>query len=123
MALKVVTTRIDGVKGETNIWDLDASIALVAADDTIWFTAKHKKADTDADAVLKLGNKAPLSGVAITNEALGQFRVTSGPADLAAVGEEALVYDVKVKFQANGVIQTVASGVLYLVESVNKDAA
>ncbi len=122
MSLKVRSTQIDGVKGETNIWDLDASVALDSGNDKIWFTAKDKKSDPDADAVLKYGlNVAGLSGIAVTNDAEGRFRVTSPPADTAD-GPRALVYDVKVKISAASVLQTVASGTLLLAEATNKDA-
>jgi hypothetical protein len=122
LTLKVQDTQIDGVKGETNIWDLDVSIALEAGD-KIWFTAKNKKADTDADAVIKLGyNVAGLSGITITDLATGKFRVTAPAASTVSAGR-ALVYDVKVKQVASSVLQTVASGTLLLAEATNKDAA
>lgn len=121
MALKIQDTQIDGVKGETNIWDLDASIALEAGD-KIWFTAKNKKSDTDADAVIKLGyNVAGLSGITILDLTEGRFRVTA-PASATASAGRALVYDVKVKQVAASVLQTVASGTLLLAEATNKDA-
>jgi hypothetical protein len=124
MALKVQETQVDAVRGETNVWELDASIPLSAASDKVWFTAKHRKTDADADAVLKYGLGVPgLSGILITDEAAGVFRVTSPIADLAAVTERALVYDVKVRIAATGVVQTVATGTILLVDGVNKDAA
>lgn len=124
MALQIQETQVDAVKGETNIWDLDASIPIDASSDKIWFTAKHSKEDPDSDAVLAYGlNAAPLSGITVTSEPDGKFRVTSLPADLAAVSARALVYDVKVKPAATSAVQTVACGTILLVEGVNKDAA
>lgn len=124
MTLQVQETAVDAVKGETNIWDLDATIAIEPSQDKIWFTMKHRKGDADADAVVQYGlNVAGLSGIAVTDGPAGQFRVTSPPADLADVLERALVYDVKVKVTGTSVVQTVATGPAYLVESVNKDAA
>lgn len=123
MALAVLETAVDAVKGETNVWDLDATVAIDASNDQIWFTAKRKKADTDADAVLQLGlNVVGLTGVTVTDEPSGQFRVTSDPADLAAFDGRALVYDCKLKIDATGIIQTIAMGPMFLVEPVNKDA-
>lgn len=123
MTLEVLETPVDAVKGETNIWDLDATVAVDAAQDKIWFTAKYRKSDPDADAVLQYGlNVAGLSGIVVTDGAAGQFRVTSPKADLEAVEGRALVYDCKLHVQATGIIQTIATGLLYLVESVNKDA-
>jgi len=122
MALKVQTTQIDGVKGETNIWDIDATVAIDPGNDKIWFTAKRKKSDADADAVLKYGvNVAGLAGIVVTDGALGKFRVTSPKADTSSA-PRALVYDVKVKIAAASVLQTVASGTLLLAEATNKDA-
>jgi hypothetical protein len=122
MALKVQTTQIDGVKGETNIWDIDATVAIDPANDKIWFTAKNKKSDADSEAVLKYGaNVAGLSGITVTDGALGEFRVTSPGID-TILAPRALVYDVKVKIAAASVLQTVASGTLLLAEATNKDA-
>lgn len=123
MALKVQATQIDGVKGETNIWDIDATIALTAGSDKIWFTAKNRKSDLDSEAVLQYGlNVAGLTGIVVTDEAQGKFRVTSPAADTDDAAR-ALVYDVKVKVAAASVLQTVASGTLLLAEATNKDAA
>jgi hypothetical protein len=119
MTLLMQETNIDAVKGESNVWDLDATIPL-DTNDSIWFTAKHRKGDADADAVLALTKAG--GGITITDEGTGKFRVTSAPSDLVAVAERALVYDVKIKVAATGLIQTVAAGVLYLIDSVNKDA-
>lgn len=123
MALKIEQTKIDAVKGESNVWDLDASIPIDAAQDKIWFTAKNKKSDLDADAVLKYGLNVPgLAGVTVLNASAGQFRVTSPQADTGTLTVRALVYDVKVKVASSNTLQTVASGSVYLAEATNKDA-
>lgn len=124
MAIEVQDTTIDAVKGEVNQYDLDANIALVAGSDQIWFTVKKQKSDTDASAVVKKGLNVPLlSGITVTSEPNGTFRVTLDRADLLNVTERALLYDCKVKVAASGVIQTVTSGVMLLADSINKDAA
>lgn len=122
MALKVLSTQIDGVKGETNIWDIDSTVALDPVNDKAWFTAKNKKSDPDADAVLRYGLNVPgISGIVVTDGPEGRFRVTSPSADTVGASR-ALVYDVKVKIAAASVLQTVASGTLLLAEATNKDA-
>lgn len=123
MALKIVEAQVDAVKGETNIWDLDASIPIDPLTDQIWFTAKDRKSDLDSDAVLQYGLNVPgLSGIVVVDEDTGQFRVTSPEADLGGVSNRALMFDVKIKVAGTGVIQTVVTGTILLVENVNHDA-
>lgn len=120
----VQDTQLDAFKGETNLYDFDANVALVAVSDQIWFTLKHTKSDLDSAAVVIKGLNVPgKSGILVTSEPLGTFRVTISPADLSAIKERALLYDCKVKKAATGVIQTVTSGVMLLADAVNLDAA
>ncbi len=122
MTLDILDTPIDAVKGETNIFDFDANVSLDSSD-AIWFTAKERKSDLDADAVIALGRNAGiLTGITLTDASLGKFRVEIPAAATDGLPDRALVYDCKVKILATSVIQTVTSGVMYLADSVNHDA-
>lgn len=115
---------IDGFVGEVNLYDFDANVALVAANDQIWFTLKHSKLDDDTAAVLIKGLNVPTkSGISVVSEAQGTFRVTLNKTDLEGLGVRALLYDCKVKKADTGIIQTVRSGVLLLADGVNGTAA
>jgi hypothetical protein len=123
MSFVVFDTQLDAVKGESNVFDLDANIVLVAAQDKFWFSLKTAK-DADVFIVQKTENVGVGDGgIVVTSEANGQFTVTLDADDLADVEERALVWDCKVKVASTGVIQTVASGTMLLADAVNTTAS
>lgn len=115
------TTRLDAIKGQKNIFDVDADQVL-AGTDPIEFTAAHEKGGTTVIS------KALGSGITYNNAALGQFQIVLDPADTAALTwtdrmgtvrpARALVYSVSVDKGNTGDFQEVAEGVILLVDAV-----
>jgi len=110
-----LTSQIDAVKGEDNIFNGDATVAL---DPTaqIWFTAKRRKSDPDSAIVI---SKGP-TGVTVSDAPNGIYQITLTPADTANLTDRALVYDIKLKQPPGPAIQTLISGVLLLVDTVKQ---
>lgn len=80
---------------------------------TIWFTAKRKISDTDAEAVIRL-NSDSLGGVAFDTEETGVFYVliaASLTADLPDTEATNLLYDLQIQTPA-GLTQTLAKSIL-----------
>jgi hypothetical protein len=118
-------TILDAVKGETTLLNLGSiSITVVGGADKVWFTAKKHKTDLDSAAAFQKGMNVPgLSGITLlTNPQI--LQVTINPADIpVTLIDRALIFDMKIKQVSTGVIDTVVSGVLYLVDAVNQTAA
>lgn len=114
------TKRIDGVVGQTNVYQLDADIALVAGSQ-ITFEAMHVKGGTP------VVSKTRGSGIGVTDEPTGQFQVTLDPTDLQnltyddALGHpdrpvRSLWYRVTIDPLGDGKYQEVLEGSLILVD-------
>jgi hypothetical protein len=110
------STRIDADRGDVNLYDLDANIALDGAQDKIWFTAKRRRADADGDAVVSLGlNVVGLSGIVMTDAPNGKFQVQIPKTALVGVEDFALYYDVQIEDASQGNAPfTVQSGPMIL---------
>lgn len=113
-----LTTELDAIKGETNLFQGDADTSI-AANDQMWFTLKRRKADPDTSSVVTKGPALNGSqGIALLDSAQGIYEVTLAPADTQNLKDRALLYDIKLKTTANGQVQTLTSGVLLLVDGV-----
>lgn len=78
-------------RGDTAYLDFTVTVAGAAQDITgweLWFTAKRRIGDGDADAVILKNSLG--SGVTILNAALGTASVTLSPADTASLLPEAV---------------------------------
>ena len=114
-----LTTSIDAVRGDENIFDLDANVAITVSDD-LAFTCYHRKGDT---AVI---SKTDADGITITDGPNGKFQVVLDPADTVGLTVEntvgdmvltrALIYRATVDQGGGGNPQQVCSGVMYLVD-------
>lgn len=107
------------IKNEDNFFDIDLTSDIDASDE-LWFTAKYRKSDTDAEAALLLTRGAGISDVD-PNTGKAQVRVTAAQASLL-VGR-GLIYDVKVKKADTGQVTTVTAGTIRLVDSTNTTAS
>ena len=105
--------------GDDNLFDLDANVALNAAQDKIWFTAKHRQSDADVAAAFQKGfNVAGLTGITIVDAPTGTFQVSIPAADTLNLDVEALMYDVQIYRQATLRRTTLLRGVLRCVKGV-----
>lgn len=105
--------------GDDNLFSLDANVALNAAQDKIWFTAKHRQSDADVAAAFQKGlNVAGLSGIVVTDAPNGLFQVSIPAADTLGLTVEALMYDVQIYRQATLRRTTLVRGVLRCVKGV-----
>lgn len=119
--MSLVETNLECIRGDDNVYDIDLSVALVAASDQIWFSAKRRRSDLDTAAVIKKGlNVTGLSGIVVTSEANGQFQVTLVPADTDALVDQALLYDVQLKKSGDAKVRTVARGLLLLSGEISE---
>jgi hypothetical protein len=108
-------TKIEADRGDTNLYDLDANIALDAVSDKVWFTAKRRLLDADADAVFRLGlNVAGLSGITVVDAPTGKFQIVVPKEVLASVEDRALMYDCQIYDASQNAYFTVQSGVMVL---------
>lgn len=101
------------VKGEDNFFDIDLSADLDAADE-IWFTAKYRKSDVDADAALSLTRG---SGIIDVDTAAGKAQIKVTRAQATGLQGRALVYDVKVRKADVDQVTTVVTGVIRMIET------
>lgn len=107
--------------GDDNLFDLDANVALNAAQDKIWFTAKHRSSDLDAVAAFQKGlNVVGLVGITVVDAPTGTFQVSVLAADTAALAVQALMYDIQIYRQATGRRTTLVRGVLRCVKGVTQ---
>lgn len=108
------------IKGEDNLLDVDLSTDLDPTDE-VWYTAKYSRNGSDADAAIK--KQRSTGGIVDVDAPTGQCQVKITRADTVALTGRALVYDVKVKKADQATVQTVGTGVAFLLDSVNADAS
>jgi hypothetical protein len=113
-------TRIEIVKGEDNLVDIDLAVDLDPTDE-VWFTAKYERSDTDANAAI--AKKRSTGGIVDVDTPQGKCQVKILKANADALTGRALVFDVKLKKADQSTVQTVGTGVAILVDGVNKNAA
>lgn len=113
-------TRLEIVKGEDNLVDIDLAVDLDPTDE-VWFTAKYERSDTDAVAAIQ--KKRSTAGIVDVDAPAGKCQVKILKADTTSLTGRALVFDVKVKKADQSTVQTVGTGVVILVDQVNKNAA
>lgn len=118
-------TQISADRGDTNVYDLDATIAIDGAADKIWFTCKRRLSEADADAVVRLGlNVAGIpTGIVVTDAPLGKFQIQIPKAALKSVEDSALLWDCQFFDASVGGGEgefTVASGTMRLTGEVTK---
>lgn len=113
-------TRIEIVKGEDNLVDVDLAVDLDPTDE-VWFTAKYSREDADANAALS--KKRSTGGIVDVDATQGKCQVKLTKTDTINLLGRALVFDVKVKKADQSTVQTVGTGVAILVDQVNKNAA
>jgi hypothetical protein len=118
--MALITSDHEIIIGEDNLLDVDLSTDLDPGDE-VWYTAKYSRSDTDASAAIK--KKRSTAGIVDVDTATGKCQVKILRADTLALTGRALLYDVKVKKQDQSNVQTVGTGVAFLLNSVNKDAA
>lgn len=88
----------------------------------IWWTAKRKQTDDDADAVIRKGTaNLSLTGIDITDENEGTCVITIDPADTTDAGKGTvfLWWDMQLR-ETNGVVTTVNEGRLALTEETTR---
>jgi hypothetical protein len=124
----MVETVITADIGETNIFDFDANVVLDASLDKIWFYAKRRYSDSDADAITKctLNVSGGAGGIQVLDAPAGRFRVVIpaldlDPTDLA--DDEALLFVCKLYDQSLGWDTTVVRGTMRLRKEVVQAAA
>jgi hypothetical protein len=113
-------TRIEIIKGEDNLVDIDLAVDLDAGDE-VWFTAKYERSDTDANAAI--AKKRSTAGIVDVDATQGKCQVKIPKADASSLVGRALVFDVKLKKVDQSTVQTVGTGVAVLIDQVNKNAA
>ncbi len=102
-------TTLQMFRGDDKTIDLHFTKNGVAQDISNWmifFTAKRKLADTDAQAIMRKNN-ITMSDVTITNGPQGLATVSIAPADTSSLedSELALTCDVQAR-DANGIVST-----------------
>ena len=121
--MTLMETTLECERGDTNLFDVDLDVAIASpSTDKIWFFAKRRRSDLDADAVIKKGLNADggLTGIVVTNAGLGQVRVTLAPGDTDDLADQALLYDVQYKAASDNNIRTVARGVMLLSGEITR---
>jgi len=113
-------TRIEIVKDEDNLVDIDLAVDLDPADE-VWFTAKYERSDTDANAAI--AKKRSTAGIVDVDAPTGKCQVKILRTDADDLTGRALVFDVKLRKADQSTVQTVGTGVVILVDGVNKNAA
>lgn len=111
--MNVARVDLELVKNEENFFDIDLTTDIDPADQ-IWFTAKYRKSDTDAEAALSLIRG---SGVIDVDTAQGQAQIKVTRVQSATLEGRALVYDVKVRKADTDQVTTVATGVIRMIET------
>lgn len=112
--IRVAVTRRDPDTG------LVTAVNLTGA--KMWFTAKRAFKDADAGAVIQKGTtNTTLSGIEITNAALGFAEVTVDPDDTVDLAADTtwLYYDVQLK-ETDDRLSTVQSGPLVVSADVTR---
>lgn len=86
---------------------------------TLWFTAKRRRSDADAGALVKLywvsGGSA--DGISSDDQTTGEVVIRLSPAQTAAFVQAAHYWDLQLK-DAAGVIRTIDSGVVVVLPAV-----
>lgn len=114
---------IQARRGDHETYDLaltqasGAALNLTGA--TVWFTAKHRASDADADAAI--AKSSPAGGITIANAAEGLCTLELEPDDTADLGDHlaVLAYDVQVRDAANR-ISTPLSGRLLVAGDIRR---
>lgn len=106
-------------KSEDNFFDIDVTSDLDAGD-MVWFTAKYRKSDTDAEAALQLTRGA---GITDVDPATGKCQVKVTKAQSAPLEGRGLLYTVKVRKADVGQVTTVVTGTIRLVDAINTGAS
>jgi hypothetical protein len=115
--------KLQAVRGDTNVFDVtmvrqNAVVDLTGA--KMWFTAKSDQAADDTSAVIKLNSvDNPTKVLLIGAPTIGKFQIQLDPTDTSPLTEDAYYYDIQVK-EGNGVVTTIASGVLHIVWDVTR---
>lgn len=113
-------------RGDSLILDLEikqGDVPVDLTDATIWMTAKKKLSDPDGSAVFQI--ETPADILIDANPLLGKARVVVPAASTTALkysqdcGTIRLHYDIQVK-TVTGIIQTVAVGILSVLEDVTE---
>jgi hypothetical protein len=84
----------------------------------IWFTAKRRESDADADAVFQ--KKYTDGGIAASDGPNGIYEITVLPADTSSLTQRTILYcDIQVKL-TDSTITTVLSGMLTLKPDITR---
>lgn len=97
---------IEVMRGDGDVYTLTitqggAALSIVGAE--LWYTAKRSIKDTDADAVIRKGNTAPLTGITVTNAVGGIAELAFVATDteglsLAGIKELSFYHDAQIQF-------------------------
>ena len=120
--MTLVTSPIEIVVGESNVFEVDLSTDLDPGDE-VWFTAKYRRSDSDAQAAITKTRTG--GGIVDVDGVAGICQVKLLPADTDDLTGRALLYDVKVKKvdQNPDLVQTVNTGVAIILRPVNNNAS
>lgn len=112
---ELISTRGDTIRILVPVTRNNAPVDLTGA--TLYFTAKRRKTDLDAEAVIQ---KSTLDGITITDELNGQAVIIIQPANTSFLEDEPRLYcDVEV-IEANGTRTTVARGRLTIQYDISR---
>jgi hypothetical protein len=120
VALQLTMSRGDTMLWDTIVQQSGAPVNLAGA--LLWFTAKRRLSDTDAQAVLRLGSPGTgLTGITITDSPNGAITVTvpAGATDALPDFTVTLYWDLQYR-SAGGRVATANSGTLLVSPDVTR---
>jgi hypothetical protein len=113
---------LQAVRGDTNIYDvtvLRQNVPVNLTGAKMWFTAKSDPRSGDPVAAISLNSTEDIYQVTPVDLPHGKFQVKLNPTDTDTLAADAYIYDVQI-VETDGVVTTIASGVLHIVQDVTR---